>query len=46
MFYQRGRAVYSADLSVVEWRGGGSNPAEDIYFHFEFFAPPRSEQLS
>ena len=26
-------------LSVVDWRGVGSNPAGDIYFHFEFFAP-------
>ena len=23
----------------MDWRGVGSNPAGDIYFHFEFFAP-------
>ena len=30
----------------MDWRGVGSNPAGDIYFHFEFFAPPRSEQVN
>ena len=24
----------------------GLNPAGDIYFHFEFFAPSRSEQVN
>ena len=44
---RRGRVVYGADLPVVAWRGGGSNPAGDIhvYFNFEFFAPCY-EQLS
>ena len=28
-----------ADFPVVDWRGVGSNPAGDIYFYFEFFAP-------
>ena len=23
----------------MDWRGVGSNPAGDVYFHFEFFAP-------
>ena len=27
------------NFPVVDWRGVGSNPAGDIYFHFEFFAP-------
>ena len=36
---QRGRAVSSADFPVVDWRGVGSDPAGNIYFHFEFFAP-------
>ena len=26
--------------------GVGSNPAGDVYFHFEFLVPFRSEQLS
>ena len=26
--------------------GVGSNPAGDVYFHFEFLLPSRSEQLS
>ena len=28
-----------SDFPVVDWRGVGSNPAGDIYFHFELFAP-------
>ena len=24
----------------------GSNPAGDIYFHFDFLLPPRSEQVN
>ena len=28
-----------ADFPVVDWRGVGSNPAGNINFHFEFFAP-------
>ena len=35
----RSRAVWSVVLLVVSWRGVGSNPAGDKYFHFEFFAP-------
>ena len=27
------------NFPVVDWPGVGSNPAGDIYFHFEFFAP-------
>ena len=34
------------DFPVVDWRGGGSNPAGNIYFHFEFFAPSLSEQVN
>ena len=32
----------------MDWRGVGSNPAGDICFHFEFFAPSlfRTDQLS
>ena len=30
----------------MNWRGVGSNPAGDIYFHFEFSLPPRSEQVN
>ena len=35
-----------AALPVAAWRGAGSNPAGDIYFHFEFSIPACSEQLS
>ena len=35
----RGRTVLGADFPVVDWRSVGSNPAGDIYFDFEFFAP-------
>ena len=35
--------ILDAGLHVVFERAwqkvGGSNPAEDIYFHYEFFAP-------
>ena len=34
------------NFPVVDWRGVGSNPAGDIYFHFEFSLPPRSEQVN
>ena len=27
------------NFPVVDWLGVSSNPAGDIYFHFEFFAP-------
>ena len=27
------------NFPIVDWRGVGSNPAGDIYFHFESFAP-------
>ena len=30
----------------MDWRGVGSNPAGNIYVHFEFSLPPRSEQVS
>ena len=43
---QRGRVVLGAYFPVVDWRGVGSNPAGNIYFHFEFSLPPRSEQVS
>ena len=36
---QRSRAVLGAEFPVVDWRGVGSNPAGNIYFYFEFFAP-------
>ena len=47
MLSNQRRAVYlSADSPVLGWCGMGSNPPGEIYFHFEYFATPRSEQLS
>ena len=33
-------------LTFLSWTGVGSNPTGDIYFHFEFSLPPRSEQVN
>ena len=45
---QRGPSgLRRCNVPVVNWRGVGSNPAGDIYFHFEIFSlPPRSEQVN